>query len=225
MTLNKLIYSIREGVKEYTDDSELDDRYIIYLVNVARSFYVDQRLNNVNKAKKLSLQQTICVPVEVVTDEECSGNNCNVILRSVNEIPDTFMIGNMPAILRVGPTSKLERPFTFTDRFKAVYSHSSPFPKEIYSFLHDDNRLYLTSKRKGFKLLDCISITGVFEDPTDIKRFNNCCGCENPTVCFDPDKDDYPLSPELVKLVRQDVINELLNHKQIPEDKINDSND
>ncbi len=225
MTLNELAYSIREGVKEYQDDSELDDEYIFYLVGITRAVYLKQRLNQLRYVGDLSMQQTICVPLEVVSEAECGETDCKTILRSTIEIPDVFQLSNKPGIVRVGPTSRLSRGFNFVTREKAVYASNSKFPNEIHAFLHDDNRMYLTSQRKGFKLLDCISVSGIFEDPLEVAKFQDCCNCPTATTCFNPDVDEYPIPPELVKFIRQDVINELLVHKDIPEDKQNNAND
>jgi len=225
MTLNELSYSIREAVKEYQDDSELEDEYIFYLVGITRSYYIKQRLNQLRYVGDLSMQQTICVPLEVVSEGECGEEDCKTMLRSAIAIPDVFQLSNQPAIIRVGPTSRLARPFNFINRNKAVYAENSPFPNRIHTFLHDDNRLYLTSDKKGFKLLDCISVTAIFEDPLETAQFQDCCNCPTATTCFDPDVDEYPIPSELVKVIRQDVINELLVHKDIPEDKQNNAND
>ena len=46
---NEIIYDVREAVKQYSDDSELDDRYIKYLYNNKRSKYLRQDLNNYSK--------------------------------------------------------------------------------------------------------------------------------------------------------------------------------
>jgi len=226
MTLNEITYSIREAVKEYTDDSELDDRYIQYLLGLKRSKYLKQKMNNFQKVTDLSVQQTFCVGLEKVDGAECGLDTpCEILLRSDKLIPDPIMLHLKPAILRVAPASKLSQSFNFVDRFKAVYAANSPFPKGVYSFLHDDNRLYLTSAKKGFKLLDCISITGVFEDPIKIAEFSDCCGCTTAAPCFDADTYEYPIPPDLVDIIRADVINELIQHKQTPEDRINNSND
>ena len=45
MILSKIIYDIKESLKEYTDDSELDNRYIIHLFNIKRAKYLRQQLN------------------------------------------------------------------------------------------------------------------------------------------------------------------------------------
>ena len=171
------------------------------------------------------MQQTICVPLESVSEEDCGEGDCKTILRSAIEIPDVFQLSNKPGIIRVGPTSKLSKGFNFITREKAIYANNSKFPNEIHAFLHDDNRMYITSQRKGFKLLDCITISGIFEDPFEVSKFQNCCNCNTSTTCFDPDKDEYPIPSDLVKLIRQDVINELLIHKEIKEDKQNNAND
>jgi len=68
----ELAYDIREAVKAFSDDTELDNRYILYLYNIKRAKYLKQDLNNYQKTIDNSIKQTFCLDLEVVSANECS---------------------------------------------------------------------------------------------------------------------------------------------------------
>lgn len=47
--VNEIIYDVREAVRQTTDDTDISDRYILYLYNIKRSKYLRQDLNNLQK--------------------------------------------------------------------------------------------------------------------------------------------------------------------------------
>lgn len=226
MILQNIIYDIREGINSFSNDSEIDDRYLIHLLNVKRSKYLRRDLNEYQRTTDISVTQTFCVGTELVSDDECSDLiDCGTILRTKVKIPKPLELHTKSSITSVKPTTVLSKPFNFTIKQKAVYSKYSPFSKTINAFLDNDGYIYITSKNLLVNLIDCITITGVFEDPLSLSNYNNCCNCDNITSCFDELTTDYPLQPHYVDLIKQEIINELINKERIPEDKENDSND
>lgn len=224
MTIHQLTYDVREAIKQFTDDSEISDRYIIYLYNVKRSKYLRQQMNVMKKSSHLANQQSLCLDTELVSTNECGLDvNCEKILRSKQEVPDLLDLTSRSAISRIAPSDKMSKPFNFVTREKALFVANSPFPNSIYAFLHDDNHIYIVSGKDSIKLIDCITITGVFEDPLSLKNYYDCCGCTTASTCFDEATTDYPLSAHLVDLIRLEIINELLNLDKVKEDKENNS--
>lgn len=224
MTIDKIIYDIREALKEYSDDSELDDRYIIYLYDIKRAKYIRQEINNFRRAIDISVKQTLCLKLEEVSRAECGIEiGCDKLLRTIRPLPDVLQLHHKPAVTRVGTVDRLDRPFNFMSMNKMVYSEDAPFPKSKYVALHTDGHLYINSKSPSLKFLDCISITGVFEHPLDLISYNNCCDCKNADKCYDMSTTDYPIQPHLIDIIKSEIVNELANLNQIQEDKINDS--
>lgn len=103
----------------------------------------------------------------------------------------------------------------------------APFPNSIYAFLDVDNRIYLYSKSIDYKLLTCLNITGVFENPLDLANYKDCCDCDDvvSTVCYNEDTSEYPLQPHYIDVIRKEIIEELARLQVIPEDKDNNTND
>lgn len=224
MTLDKIIYDVREQLKQYTNDSELDDRYIIHLYNLKRAKYLRQDLNNFQRTTDITVTQTICMETEVVPNNECNINyDCGTILRTKKKVPTPIELHIKSAITAVKPTTRLSVPFNFVTKQKAVYSQFSPFNNAIFAFLDNDMHIYLVSTSPEINLIECISVTAVFEDPLEIANFSTCCGCPDAQTCFDPSTTNYPLQPHYIDLIKSEVIAELAKHVISPEDKENDA--
>jgi hypothetical protein len=225
MILNKMIYDVREVLRQYTDDSEVSDRYIIYLYGLKRAKYLRQDLNNYQRTTDISVTQTLCLPLEQISANQCGLNiDCETILRTTKPIPQPLELHIKSAITSVKPSKKLVIPFSFVNKEKATYFEDSPF-NGIFAYLDNDKYIYLVSKINTLNLLDCITITGVFEDPLDLLNYSNCCNCEDIIPCYNIDTSNYPLQPHLIDLIKLEIINELIKESNIPEDKKNDSND
>lgn len=224
--INEIIYDVKEAVNEYSDDSELDNRYIIYLYNVKREKYLRQDLNNYQRTTDISALQTFCIPLEEVSANECSVSfDCDKILRSTVPIPKPIDLHTKVALTQVKPTNLISLPFNFITKERAVYVANSPFSKAIYSFYDPNGYLYVYSK-SDISLLNCLTITGVFSNPLELKNFKNCCDCEGTdVVCFDEATTEYPLQGHLIDLIRREIVDEIINKKRIKEDKENDATD
>lgn len=225
MVLNKIIYDVRESLKQWIDDSELDDRYIVYLYGIKRAKYLRQDLNNFQKTTDISITQTLCLELEKVSVNQCGINiDCEEIVRTKRPIPQPLELHIKSALTNVRPTDRISVPFNFVTKEKAIYSDFAPF-KGIFAFLDNDKHIYLVSKDDSINLLECITITGIFEDPLDLLNYNNCCNCTTVQPCFDYDTINYPLQPHYIDLIRNEIVAELVNKLQIPEDTNNNSTD
>ena len=223
--LNKLIYDVREVLRSYTDDSEITNRYITYLYGIKRAKYLRQDLNNYQRTTDISVTQTLCLELEEVPANQCGLDlDCDTILRTVKPIPKPLELHLKSAITSVKPSVKLTIPFNFITKEKAVYYENSPFNQGIYAFLDNDLHIYLVSKVNTLKLLDCITVTGVFEDPIELLSYSKCCGCDD-KPCFDEETTNYPLQPHYIDIIKNEIVNELVKSKQIKEDDQNDSTD
>jgi len=224
--LEEIVYDVREALKEYADDSELDNRYIVYLYNIKRAKYLRQQLNNYQQKTDISIQQTFCLSMELVSGDECNGD-CPKILKSTQPIPIPLELHSRVAITSVKPTGRTDIPFNFTTKERIPFLEGSLFSRGIYAFLDVDNHIYATSLSNAYKLLSCVTVTGVFENPLDLKDYKNCCDCnqESEDICFDELNSEYPLQPHFIDLIKNEIVQELAGLKQIPEDRENNSTD
>lgn len=226
MNLAKIIYDVREALKLYSDDANVTDRYITYLYGIKRAKYLRQDLNNFQKSTDLSITQTLCLPLEVVSANQCaSGLDCEVILRTKRPIPQPIELHTKPAITSVKSTNRLSLPFNFVTKEKAIYSKFSPFNKGVFAFLDNDKYIYVVSESKTVNLIECLTITGIFEDPLELKAYGNCCNCAVTIPCFNMDTTDYPLQPHYIDLIKEEIVNQLTGRLRIQDDKTNNSSD
>lgn len=224
--IDELIYSVKEAVNEYSDDTELDNRYIIYLYNIKRAKYLRQDLNRYERTTDISAQQTFCIKLEEVDANECSVDfDCEKILRSTVKIPKPIDLHTKVALTQVKPTNIISLPFNFISKERAIYIANAPFSKAVYTFYDPNGYIYVYS-RSDIKMLDCMTITGVFENPLELKNFKNCCDCTDISEsCFDESTTEYPLQAHLIDLIKNEIIQEIINKKKLPEDKENDATD
>lgn len=223
-TVAEVIYDIREALSEFSDDNETSDEYILYLLNIRRVKYIKQKIEQLGRGYNNRVLQTLCLDTELVPTNECGLDlTCDNIVRTVRPIPNVIQLSTTDALQRVAPADKLSQKFNLISRERATNYLHSRFNTKIKAFLHDDGHIYLVSTNP--LLIECLSITGIFDDPTELQYYNNCCGCEDETSCFDMNTTEYPIQTELLDLVRKDVIQELLKLKNVPQDKINNSQD
>lgn len=224
MNLSKIIFDVRESLKLYTDDGEVSNRYITYLFGIKRSKYLRQDLNNAQHTTDISVTQTLCLGLEVVSANQCGLDiECKTILRTKRPIPQPLELHVKTAITSVRPTNRISIPFNFVTKEKAIYSKYSPFSKSIFAFLDNDKHIYILSELDTIDMLECITITGVFEDPLALISYTNCCDCENSPSCFDEDTTEYPIQPHYVDIIKNEIVSELAIKSNIKEDQSNDS--
>lgn len=224
MVADKLIYDVREHLKQYTNDSDLDDRYILYLYGIKRSKYLRQELNNLQRTVDIIITQTLCLELEEVNVLQCGLDlDCETIVRTKKPIPKPLELHIKSAITSVRPIKRIAPSFNFISKERAVFSQFAVFANGIYAFLDNDMHIYFVSQLDTLSLIDCISVTGIFEDPLALADYYNCCGCETQTKCFDLLKSEYPLQPHYIDLIKNEIINELVNKFKIPEDTENNS--
>lgn len=224
MNLTKIIFDVRESLKLYTDDGEVSNRYITYLLGIKRSKYLRQDLNNAQHTTDISVTQTLCLGLEVVSANQCGLDiECKTILRTKRAIPQPLELHIKTAIASVRPTNRISIPFNFVTKEKAIYSKYSPFNNAIFAFLDNDKHIYILSELDTIDLLECVTITGVFEDPLALMAYTNCCDCVDSPSCFNEDTTEYPLQPHYVDIIKNEIVSELAAKMNIKEDRSNDS--
>jgi hypothetical protein len=176
----------------------------------------------------MSIKQTLCLSLSLVDGDEC-GDDCPKLLRSDRPVPKPLELHSKVAITSVTPTSRINVPFNFVSKEKISYIEGAQFATGLYSFIDTDNYLYVYSLSDAYKLLNCLTITGVFENPSDLSSYSNCCGCDDAetgsTSCYIEDENSYPLQPHYIDLIKAEIVRELAISKQVPEDTENNAHD
>ena len=218
MTLEKLIYDVRESMKDYVDDSTVDDRYITYLINNKRSKLVGQDLDRQNTTVDEGMKQNFCISLERVSAVQCGMDlGCEYVYRTNKVIPEPMDLKHGPAIIRVSSANLLDKPYSLTSRERAAYHSESPFNTIPAAFYHNDGYIYLTGQDNALKLLNKINVTGVFENPAELMEYTT----ETGQACFDFNTFDYPIPTKYIEVITNEVVRILAGAKMMPNDETN----
>lgn len=224
MILSKIVYDIREGIRKNTDDSNISDEYIIHLINTHRNYLIRNELNNFQRVSPISVSQPLCIALEEVPASECGVYTCETLLKSVLPVPSRLDLHIGNSIIDVRPVLKNERSFKLVTKQRAIY-HSGNI-KNILAYMDNDNHLYLTGNSPLFKLLQCVIVTGVFEDPTELLNIESCCtDCDDTASnnCEDILDMNYPIPANLIKFIRDEIVTKLSVINNLPNDTTNDA--
>jgi hypothetical protein len=224
VTLNQLTYDLLELIRgTIVDDEELDNRQLQYWIHNQRALWLKNEMNRFRSIDDDIVQDLGCVELEMVDAADCPAHliGCNV-LRTKKKLPDTIDLHYKSAITRVGPIDKTDRPFSFVNYQRAIFSGNSKHSKNtIYAFLLNDYMyLKIDPNNSRGKMLTHINIRGVFEDPTEAAVF---CDAEG-KPCYSEDS-KYPVSRSIINYMKNAIVQSDLKFKvNPPGDSINDAN-
>jgi hypothetical protein len=212
-----------EALNINSSDSVFDDLYYTDLINEQRALLLR---NEYNKSRTLdpNIQQEIgCLELELVDAHTCCSLEIPIkckVLRSKKQIPNTIELYYRKGITSVGPVDITKKRFTVIDYNRVPYAgNGRTTQKSIYTFLYD-NYIYIISKDLNAKFIKYINVRGIFEDPTALGEFTDCSGA----ICWGP-SDTYPLNQWMWVYMKPQIIQQLLQKQQIPQDAENDSKD
>jgi hypothetical protein len=221
-TYNEIIYSIREGIRQHTSDSDIDDRQIIFEFNLQRALWYRNEYNKRNKTIDDQAKQTICLNLVKSSADECGCNedtDCT-ILKSVQKLPPVLDLHDKLAISKVTANDMVSKPLSFVSYNKFPFTGNGPYNKDnVFVTYHPNGHIYLKSSNPTFLLMNRIAVTLILEDPLDAKEFT----C-NEGPCFNPNK-EYPVISHIISYIKDIVIKIFIQQLQVPKDQINNANE
>ena len=218
-TYNEIIYSIREGIRQHTSDSDIDDRQIIFEFNLQRALWYRNEYNKKNTSIDDQVKQTICLELEKASASECDcfENDCT-ILRTNKKIPKLLDLRDKISISKVTFNDITGMPLSFVSYNKFPFTGNGPYNKNtVFATLHPNGYIYLKSANPSFKLIKNIAVTAILEDPLDARNFS-CNGEE----CFSSDQ-EYPVKSHIIAYIKNTVIEGFIRQLAMPKDLINNS--
>lgn len=220
MTYREIIYIILDELKLYSDDANLNEDHIIFLVNKYRALLLKQRYSNIKKEVSNSNYQTICldlIQVPAISGEPCEGGT---YLRSKEKIPFLMQIGTP----RVYPLDYYQGEITYVSRDRMRYvGYNRYLQNIIYASIGPDNYLYFKSFNPQYLYLEKVRMTGIFEDPKSALELQ--CPDENGDTTCDILDMTFPIEDSLVPSMAELVVKELLGAEYRPKDEANDAKD
>jgi len=223
LTLRDLHSQLDEMLNVNNSDSTFSTLYYTDLINEQRSLFIRNEYNKKREIDPNVQQEIPCLDLELVDPHNCCVEvpfGCK-ILRTVKPIPNTIEFHHSKGITSVGPVIITAKRFSLIDYKRVPYiGMGRTTSKTIYAFLYD-NYIYVISKDPQVNLLEKIAIRGIFEDPTALSEFTDC---SNNNACWTYDS-SYPLNQWMWAYMKPQIMQTLLQKRQIPVDDNNNNDD
>jgi hypothetical protein len=219
MTKGELIDDIRERLQQYSDDTEVADLHISFLIDEARKMFIKQRYNKANKLVPSALFQQINLALDFENDNEFSDDVSDTILSTVIQIPTLIENQVLDSKIRIDNGSYTDIKFILIelDRFPYV-GHNRLFPDVVYVAIGYDYKFKLKGLANRYKLLDNIRLLAVFEDP-------ELAWTLSPS--YNPDINyldvEYPVDSDMGVLIADLIIKQLIEKLRLPIDTNNNA--
>jgi hypothetical protein len=222
-SLNTLHSQLDEALNINSVDTVFTPLYYTDLINGQREVWLRNEYNK-NRSIDPNIQQVLpCVEVELVDPHTCCIEvpvGCK-LLRTKHVIPNTIEFYNNKGITSIGPVDITQKRFVLIDYNRVPYVGNSRFNKTtIFAFLYE-GYIYLISNSPINKLVQYITIRGIFTDPTSLGDVIDCQG----NTCWSP-YDPYPLNGWMwEQFIKPYIIQQLMQKQMIPLDNENDAKD
>lgn len=213
MEKNKLIYEVKEAVRALSNDAKVTNALILHHIDVLRAKYIRQHQKRNPGEDKVSYTQTLFFDTELVDRSYLPATvslSMN-ILRISSALPRIIGRGIFKNI-EIRPIDRIHQEIEFMPKDRAMFI-SGANDGFIYSFLDDDLRLYFIGKDKIHQYLKRVAVTVILEVPTEIETINS----------LSTELTDYPLSESMWALMRDEVIQSVLQASKIPVDVVDDN--
>jgi hypothetical protein len=213
-TLSEIAYDIMsniEGTSRISDDSELSIDQVYFKIHTTRAMLIRQ-----DQAKGRSLSDNItqtlpCLEVTKVNASEC----CNItapceLYRTKLQLPRAIETYQRDLIVRVGGVDITGPSWNYISLAHIPWAGISKWTKDSTKWFTKGGYVYIINPPPVTR----ISVTGVFEDPTDLAQYPTCSG----QPCFSNDSNEYPLSSFMVPTLKQLVLEDLMRMRNTPAD-------
>ncbi len=216
-TLNEIIYDIKNSAFGgfQSDDVQVSDRQVAYWINEARDTLIGQLLSSGKSIPESAVQHLECVQLECLDAAECCEfTSCNKVLRSTQKLPRSIQTNDRNSILSVESPDKTVG-FSETTYFRAKTNKYNRYTGNNPRWFIKNDYLYVINE----KMLEYVSVSGIFEDPTEATLFTTCDGAP----CFTWDT-DYPITQRMARLITTMILQDRLGiTQQTPNDTSNNA--
>jgi len=222
-TERELIYSIKEFLKDHTDDSLISNEHLFFQIKAFRNTLLRQLYSDRARKFDFTATQQFCMEMEVTDSGLCGAKTGCKIVRSVKKLPSLLSVKGRSALISVSPPIVGSKPYDIIDSEHIQDCLDDPYATNS-AFVHDEY-LYLVGNSPAISLVKCVSVVGIFENPEALKDYTTCesCGSSTKEACYTPDR-EFPLPGFLITPVIKEVLNEFLPVEKLKafRDKDND---
>lgn len=220
VTLNKIVYSLKEEFNQYSDDNFFSNEFIAFQVNQIRNDFILRHYNNPTTPLQKSLYSKVCLPL-VDYEESCSEDI--YILTSSVPLPSLINFSDKQSIRDVSLGSIRSKYINFLNFERLPYFQAGKFSgTQLYYSIDNEGRLLLINTNRQL-LNDSITLSVLTSDPE--AAFELRCDKGEEGDCLDFNDSEYPIDGTTYNVVMQSLRQQLLTKFRIPTDKANDSDD
>lgn len=158
MTLREIIYDVRESFRIMSDDSDITNEYIAFLIKNARATVLQQRYSDPRNVIPSVAYQSVTVPI-------------GIYAKSTITIPSIIKTtGNAHAPLKIYginvADTNLQVPLNVVNLERLPFvGHNTFTSDQIYCAVDENGYIIFNSHNNLYKLIDSVIARGVFEDP------------------------------------------------------------
>ena len=217
-TLREIVYSVKEQLLQYSDDSNISNEHIAFLVKNDRSLLISQRFSNRSYIIPQKLRQHFYKELELADSNEFF-SGIDTILRTKDPIQYPLEPFNFKTNIKINSGSYTDINFTLISPDRFPYVGNFKWTQgQIYVTIGSDFRLYFTSGNPSVKLLENVKVSMVMEDPELAYP---------ETIYYNPAIDfwdtQYPMEELMVTQVTDMIVKKLTSSLLKQEDKTNDA--
>jgi hypothetical protein len=150
--------------------------------------------------------------------EEADAGMCGVttnckVYRSKKKMPSLLSLRSRLALVGATPAMFGSSEFEVINGLDVNVHQKDKYAKDgVYL---QDGYLIAVSATKNPMFIECIRVAGIFENPSRLEDFNNCCGCADDVEPCVSDETDYPVPAHILTDITQMVLADFLRTKPL----------
>lgn len=218
MKLREIVYDIIEALKQYSDDSDISEEYVKYLVHTTRAMLIQQRYSDRSNIIPNKIKQVFDLSLTLADDNPF--NAVRQVLVSTEAIQKPIEPYNLRSGIRISSGDYADTYFNLVSNERFPYVGSKWVKNQIYVTIGTDYKLYFKSELPSITLLENVRISIICENPEEAYPYSTVY---NSNIDF-MDM-EYPMEDFLIVQMNDIIIKKLANMLQVPEDKTNNDDD
>ena len=220
LTLNKVIYSLKEEFNQYSDDNFFSDEFIAFQIGQIRNDFILRHYNNPTTPLQDSLFSKVCMNL-VGYEEQCT-ESVNILVTD-RPLPKLLNLSDKASIKNLSLGGIRLKYINYLNFERVPYFEIGKFSKsQLYYSIDGSGRLILLNSDRQL-LNDTIELSILTSNPEE--AYNLRCTKGEESDCLDFYDFEYPIDGTTYNVILQTLRQQLLTKFRVPQDKINDSDD
>ena len=221
-TSAEIVFSVKELLKDHTDDTLIENDHVLFLVKSYRNLLLRQLYSDRSKGYDASAIQSFCVGMKRTDSGVCGTTTGCFILRSEQKIPGLLSVKGRSSLVRVGPPIigaagyDLISPDYVSICMDDKYASNSAFVLDDY--------IYLVGKEPSVNLVKCVSVTGIFDNPDALKEYSTCdTWSTSKTPCV-TEESEFPIPAFMVTTIINEIVKDFKGTRDLVQTRDRDNN-